>query len=144
MKFNGDKTGKLSYEFQKALNHLRRLSLTEKSAFLKDPDKISSAKYNFIVAIEAVIDLCNHIIAANMLRTPEDYADTFRVMGEAGVFTQEQINSLARMAKFRNRLIHIYWDVDEELLYQYLQNNLDGLEGAFTQLKKIFSRNSSD
>jgi len=49
--------------------------------FLKDADKIGSAKYNFIVAIES----CNrplqtNVISRNRLRAPEDYGDTFRVL----------------------------------------------------------------
>jgi len=44
---------------------------------------------NLIVAIEGAVDLSNHIISKNGFRTPEDYADTFRVMEEKGVFDAE-------------------------------------------------------
>jgi len=39
---------------------------------LNDPDKIGSAKYHFIVAIESAIDMCNHVISRNGYRVPED------------------------------------------------------------------------
>ena len=29
------------------------------------------------------------------------------------------------MAKFRNRLVHLYWEIDPETVYQLLQDNLD-------------------
>ena len=51
--------------------------------------------------------MCNHVISKNKLRVPENYADTFKVMGEAGVFSKELVAKLAEMAKFRNRLVHI-------------------------------------
>ncbi len=31
---------------------------------------------------------------------------------------------LRAMARFRNRLVHLYWDVDDELVYEYLQTSL--------------------
>ncbi|SFF95648.1 Uncharacterized conserved protein YutE, UPF0331/DUF86 family [Desulfotomaculum arcticum] len=139
MKYNQDKINKLCYELKKSLANLHRLSRLEKKAFISDPDKTGSAKYNFIIAIEAAIDLCNHIIANKMYRTPEDYADTFRVMQEVGVFTEKFTDSLVQMAKFRNRLVHIYWDIDEEMLHTFMQNDLMDLEQVIIQLGKIFN-----
>lgn len=128
MKYNPDKVEKLSLQLAKALSNLRRLAALDREQFLADPDKTGSAKYHFIVAIEAAIDLCNHIIAGNKLRLPEDYAGTFRVMHEARAFSEELTTSLVQMAKFRNRLVHIYWDVDDAAVYLFLQENLHDLE----------------
>jgi uncharacterized protein YutE (UPF0331/DUF86 family) len=73
---------RLITELRKSVARLRELSKLSMKEFLKDPDKIASAKYHFIVAIESCIDLCNHVIARNGFRAPEDYGDTFRVMSE--------------------------------------------------------------
>ena len=32
------------------------------------------------------------------------------------------------MAQFRNRLVHLYWDVDEEAIYDILQKDLGDFE----------------
>jgi uncharacterized protein YutE (UPF0331/DUF86 family) len=32
------------------------------------------------------------------------------------------------MVQFRNRLVHLYWEVDEEIVYAILQNNLDDFD----------------
>jgi uncharacterized protein YutE (UPF0331/DUF86 family) len=32
------------------------------------------------------------------------------------------------MAKFRNRLVHLYWDLDAEATYRILQENIDDLK----------------
>ncbi len=107
MEINKDKFIKLSYELRKALTRLKALSALSKEEFINDPDKIGSAKYHFLVTIEAAIDLCNHIIAKNNYRYPEDYSDTFRVLGEAKLFDEAFVRNLVRMAKFRNRLVYI-------------------------------------
>jgi len=122
--FNQDKIMKLVSEMRKAINHLNSLKSLAKTAFLGDSDKICSAKYNFIIAIETTIDICNHIISQNGYRAPEDYADTFQILGEHGAFNNDYIRLLKDMAKFRNRLVHVYWEVDDEQLYEILQTRL--------------------
>ncbi|MGB9811838.1 MAG: type VII toxin-antitoxin system HepT family RNase toxin [Dictyoglomus turgidum] len=82
------------------------------SKLLKDPDKVDSAKYNFIVAIESAIDICNHTISRNGLRPPKDYSDTLRVLFENGFWEKEFFENLVNMAKLRNRLVHIYCEID--------------------------------
>jgi uncharacterized protein YutE (UPF0331/DUF86 family) len=79
------------------------------------------------VAIEGTVDLSNHIISKNGFRTPEDYADTFRVMEEKGVFDAELTGSLIQMARFRNRLVHIYWDIDDAGIYRIIQTRLQDI-----------------
>ena len=37
-------------------------------------------------------------------------------------------NALLEMAGYRNRLVHFYFEVSPEELYQILQNNLDDVE----------------
>ena len=51
--------------------------------------------------------MCNHIISRNGYRVPEDYGDTFKVMGEAGAFNPDFSEELKKMAKFRNRLVSL-------------------------------------
>jgi uncharacterized protein YutE (UPF0331/DUF86 family) len=74
--FDQEKMAKLVSELRKSVERLRALAKVRQAEFLEDPDKIGSAKYHFIVAIEACIDMCNHVISRNGYRIPEDYADT--------------------------------------------------------------------
>jgi uncharacterized protein YutE (UPF0331/DUF86 family) len=127
------------FELKKAADNLHRLALINKETFLTDPDKNSSAKYNFIVAIEAIIDMANHIISSNNFRTPENYADTFRVLHQAGALSEKVADNLIKMAKFRNRLVHLYWEVDDDLLYSFLQQNLGDLANARMELSSFIN-----
>jgi len=80
LKFNQDKITKLTSEILKAVQRLEELKNLSKEEFLSDHHKIGSAKYHLLIAVEGAVDLCNHIIAKNAFRTPENYADTFKVM----------------------------------------------------------------
>lgn len=119
------------------MSRLRFLANLDQHDFLGDPDKIGSAKYHFIVAIESCIDMCNHIIARNGYRVPEDYGDTFKVMSEVGAIDREFARELRNMAKFRNRLVHLYWEVDDKQLHEILQNCLNDFKMFLDSLSKF-------
>jgi len=125
--YDQEKMVKLVSEYRKSVSRLQKLKELGKSKFLSDPDKIASAKYHFIVVIESSIDMCNHIISRNAYRVPEDYGDTFRVMREEGAFDTEFSEELVKMAKFRNRLVHLYWEIDDTRIYKILEGNLGDL-----------------
>jgi uncharacterized protein YutE (UPF0331/DUF86 family) len=110
------------------LGVLRRLAATPRDAFLAEPDKIGSAKYHLVIVIECCIDIANHIIASENYRFPRDNADSFGVLVEAGLLPDESREPLRAMARFRNRLVHLYWDVDDERVYAYLQDGLGDVE----------------
>jgi len=140
LELNPDKVRKITSEILTSLERLEELKRLHKDAFLSDPHKISSAKYNFIAAIEGIVDLCNHLIAKNAFRTPEDYADTFKVLAEKGAFDRDFTGTLVQMARFRNRLVHIYWEVNSDELHHILTTRLDDVRrflkqyGAFAGL----------
>jgi uncharacterized protein YutE (UPF0331/DUF86 family) len=126
--FDREKLINLVSEFRKSALQLQKLKEIGREAFLKDPDKIGSAKYQFIVAIESSIDMCNHIISRNGYRVPEDYGDTFKVMTEEGALDPSFSEQLVKMAKFRNRLVHLYWEVDDSRVYTILEDHLGDLK----------------
>lgn len=140
LQFNPDKIRKIFSEMDNALTQLKDLSLLSYEGFSSDPHKIGSAKYHLIVAIEGAIDLCNHIISKNRYRTPEDYADTFQVMAERGVFDAEFTLSLRQMARFRNRLVHLYWEVDLPELHTILQTQLGDIEKFIDVFSQFINR----
>jgi len=135
--FDQEKMAKLVSELRKSVERLRAIATLRQNEFLNDPDKIGSAKYHFIVAIESCIDMCNHVISLNGYRVPEDYADTFKVMGEVGALDMDFTDELRNMAKFRNRLVHIYWEVDDLQLYEILQTRIDDFKKFLDSLARF-------
>ena len=100
---------------------LGSLATFPREDFLGNPDKIGNAKYHFVIAIECCIDIANHIIASENYRFPRDNAESFAVLIEAGILAEDLREPLRNMARFRNRLVHLYWRVDDQRVYDYLQ-----------------------
>jgi uncharacterized protein YutE (UPF0331/DUF86 family) len=111
-----------------ALRRLRELGRLPEDAFLADFRNTESAKYLLIVATEAAIDICNHVVARRSGRAPEDYADCFAVLVELKVISSDLAERLQRMARFRNLLVHVYWRVDNRRVYEVIRDNLGDLD----------------
>lgn len=132
--YDSDIMLRLVSELRKSIRRLQFLAGLKKEEIVADPDKIASAKYHFIVAIESCIDMCNHIISRNSFRVPDDYADTFRVMAEEGVLDNKILDDLVAMAKFRNRLVHLYWEVNNDQLHSILTSRLSDFKMVLTSI----------
>jgi len=67
---NKEKVGTLISSIRESLTKLNEIKELSQSEFLNDKHKQDSAKYNLIVAIEAAIDIANHLISRKGLRAP--------------------------------------------------------------------------
>ena len=110
------------------LKILAKISKTPKETFLKDKILIGSAKYYLQVSIKCCLDVANHIIASEKLRAPRDYSDSFLVIQEEGLISSELGDKLRQMAKFRNRLVHLYREIDNTNVYEYIKGDLKDIE----------------
>lgn len=124
-------------KLQDYLEKLLKLKSISKNEFISDFRNSNSAKYLLQVSIECCLDIANHIIASEKYRSPEDYADSFRVLNEREIVPNSLINRLIEMAKFRNRIVHIYWEVDEDLVYDIIQNYLSDFELFIQSILKV-------
>jgi uncharacterized protein YutE (UPF0331/DUF86 family) len=115
-----DKLGRLD-EFRSVLQGMHGISL---DAFLKD---------KILIGIECCLDIANHIISAERFRAPSDYADSFKVLEEQGIVTAEFGLKLRQMAKFRNRLVHLYGEIDDAYVHEFIRKDLQD----FISFKKV-------
>ncbi|MBI2832862.1 MAG: DUF86 domain-containing protein [Acidobacteria bacterium] len=102
-----DRLRELAAEIRRAVGQLRSLGSVPRAEFLEDANALNSAKYLLIVCCEATIDICNHLAARRGGRAPEDYGDCFAVLGEMKALGPDLSSRLARMARFRNLLVHL-------------------------------------
>ena len=114
-------------DIRQSLERLERIKKFSREAFLSDQDALDLACYRLLVAIQAAIQICFHVCARQLQRVPEEYAECFAILGEAGIIPQELSRNLQKMARFHNMLVHLYWTVDYERLYNIIHENLDDL-----------------
>jgi len=114
------------------LEKLLMLRAYAKEEFLADFTKVESTKHLLQVTIECCLDIAHHIVADEGYRTARDYYDTFAVLHENGVLPSDLMPTLRRMVSFRNRVVHLYWNVDDAAVYRILQDHLPDFE-TFTR-----------
>jgi len=87
------------------------------------------------LAIESCINIGNRLIAIiqfdEPIEAPETYADIFVQLRSLGIIEADLADSLIDMARFRNRLVHMYWDIDIDAVCTMLQEDL----GDFKRLQ---------
>jgi uncharacterized protein YutE (UPF0331/DUF86 family) len=115
------------------LQTLDEMRTTSEDKFLADKVLIGASKYYLQVSIECCLDIANHIISAEGFRPPKDYADSFRVLEEQQIVEEELGRKLMQMAKFRNRLVHLYGEVDDQHVHQFMNEDLGDIS-AFKQI----------
>jgi uncharacterized protein YutE (UPF0331/DUF86 family) len=76
--------------------------------------------------IETCADVAGHIISDKGYRVPATYADTFRVLHENGILNKDLFETMEKMAKFRNIIVHHYDKVDTEIVVEILKKDLKG------------------
>jgi len=81
------------------------------------------------LAIESCLNIGNRLISLiqfqKPVKAPETYADIFKAMVDLDIVDSVFGSRLIQMAKFRNRLVHLYWEIDNDTLYQFLQENIN-------------------
>jgi uncharacterized protein YutE (UPF0331/DUF86 family) len=99
----------------------------ERYRFISEYEISSGAKYHLLTAIEGCLRLGNHIISDKMFAKAETYADVFRVLGENQLIDEALSSRLIEMARFRNRIVHLYWEIDDSAVFDILANSLDDI-----------------
>lgn len=121
MTLNKDEVHTLVGEIGEAIGDLERYRNVEADKLLYDKEKLGNIKYQFIVAAEACIDLCNHIAAKGLFTAPESYSKCFDVLFKHGVIEKNLAENMADLAKFRNLLVHLYSKVENQEVIENLK-----------------------
>jgi uncharacterized protein YutE (UPF0331/DUF86 family) len=88
-----------------------------------------AGRYLVQVSAQTCIDLANHVIASSRWRAPRDFRDAFTVLEENGVLDPDLAERLRALAGLRNRLVHLYEEIDDSLVHRALTEGLRDLEG---------------
>lgn len=104
---------------------LRQLGRRSPDEFASDRAACYAAAYALMIAIEAISGIAAHLIAALSLPTPRGMAHSFEVLGQNGILTSsELVTNLGQMSRFRNLVVHRYWQVDFRIVHRIITENL--------------------
>ena len=88
-------------------------------------------------SIEALVDMSRYVIRSLGLPSADSYRQVPVVLADAGYLNQTSAAIYDGMVRFRNLVVHHYYRVDPEDIYQILTENLSELQNWRTKLLEI-------
>ena len=123
-------------EHLQRLNHyyLKLTSLCDipEDTFVSDDLKQAATERILQMAIESCLNIGNRLLSLIQFEQPVDppetYADIFIQLHQTGIIDPELSKKMVKMAKFRNRLVHMYWHIEPETVYQILKEDINDFQ----------------
>jgi uncharacterized protein YutE (UPF0331/DUF86 family) len=112
------------------LDRIRALPLDSLDDFTADPRNVDAAESCLRRALEAMLDLGRHMLAKGFGDAPAEYRQVAVQLGARDVLTAEEAALFAKMAGYRNRMVHFYDRVSEAELYELCTDDLGDLEAV--------------
>lgn len=117
---------------------LRKIrGLADERRFVSDPLVYGTAERYLQLAIQAVLDISNHIVADMNLNLPADSKELFVMLATHKVLPARLSKKLVSMAGFRNLLVHEYLEIDRRRVYQVLRKDLGDFERFIKAVSKL-------
>jgi uncharacterized protein YutE (UPF0331/DUF86 family) len=93
---------------------LADLAAEDATMLADDPRGLRAVKYSFVTAIEAAIDVAQHLCASEQWGAPATNAEAFTLLARHGVVEPDLARRLGSAVGFRNVLVHEYVAVDDD------------------------------
>lgn len=129
-----DRIAKAREDIEKAERQVRGLVEGGKEAYLVDSKAPLALKYLLITLVEAVTDICQHLLAKTKGVACEGYVDCIVKAGAEGIVDPGLANRLRRLADLRNSLVHRYWVIDDERLFEETAANVETIRAFLEQV----------
>lgn len=124
-------------EINEAISSARELVKLNDEEFWARKENIAAVKYYLLQAIEAVGGICVHIAAKKFNKGVSAFGECFEIMEKEEVLKEELADKLRKMAKFRNKLIHRYWEIEDKNILEYARKDLGDFEDYIKVVDKL-------
>lgn len=124
-------------EARKYLKILERYMKYSKEEIVNDIDIKGALERYLYLATQSVIDLADAIIAFKKFRKPTTLSESFYILNEENIISNELTEKMVRMTGFRNTIAHDYGKLNYDIVYNTLHNNLKDIEEFLEIASKI-------
>ena len=108
-------------EIDENLKILAKLKKLSREKFTSNPEIFKLAERCLEINIQALLDICHHIIAAENLMRPRDNKHALEIIAAQKIIPCNFAKRIKPMVGLRNILVHEYIKVDPKKTYRHLQ-----------------------
>jgi uncharacterized protein YutE (UPF0331/DUF86 family) len=120
-----------------ARREIERLVAVDQATFFSDSRNVFSVRYLLIQAVEAITDLCQHMLARTRGIPCDGYIDCIVKAGEHGIISVALAERLRRLAALRNILVHRDWNIDDARVYVETEANVSDLTTFIDEIEAL-------
>lgn len=102
-----------------------------------DRDIQNMVLHALLTTIQSCIDIANYLVSDFGLPKPSTYRESFEILANHGYLEDDISNELQDLASFRNILVHIYWKLDLERVYEILQKKREIVDAFAKQIVSL-------
>jgi len=99
-----------------------------------------SIRYLVIQLIEAASSICMHLLISVFNEKVEGFPECFTRLGVRDVIPSSLAQRLSSAARLRNLLVHRYWIIVDEKVYESVKGGLDDFESFISEVRAFLLR----
>jgi len=123
-------------DIEEELDYLEGIIKKGIEEYLSLADRTKGTRYSLIVLTEAMLNICQHILAKERRVAVTGYKDTFRKAGEYSIIDKSLAERLMSLASLRNEfLTHGYWKCDDRKLFNLVSENIGDIREFIKNIK---------
>jgi len=131
---------RLQEHVERELAVLDKYRHTTASDLTRDHERLLVVAHALQTAIQGVLDIGAHILADYPDSAWEEYRDIPTRLAGLGIVSAGLAESLRKMASMRNVLVHLYLDLDTEIVAGVLANDLADFAAFVGQVQAYLDR----
>lgn len=113
------KVRNLIAEVEANLKELSEFAVMSATAFSSERKNYGLAEHHLRRALEGVLTIGTHILSRLPVKT-KDYQEIIVALGDHGILPKDFAERNKKLAGYRNRLVHMYWEVSSEELHKVI------------------------
>jgi len=104
--------------------------------FKRDIDTRELCVHYLRIALECVLDICRHFLAVKGVSLAEvDTTNLIELAGEKGLIDPGFAQRIRGMAGMRNAIVHVYWRLDYDAIYEAITRRLGDFDEFARQVR---------
>lgn len=116
------------------LRSLRQMQDVPLAEFLDDDNIQTIVERKLQLAIQVCMDVANYLIGQLGLAAPDAPENVFQALGREGIIDRTLASHLAGMVRFRNILVHDYLEINAQIVYRLLAEDLKDFDEFAQQI----------
>ncbi len=146
MVLDKDRIGRLLDEIRRSLRVAEEVVSLSLEDFLSDVRNRYTLRLALVEVVEAAAVLGLHILRERFGEEEiEGYARVFEKLANYGVVSRDVGESMRRLARLRNIIVHRYWEVDDARIYREARGNgLEAIRKFVREVEEYVSRARED